>query len=82
MGCDIIRQDNGAIIISPFTKIAELDPQLLREVVGHSLDQLVTEQEAAIFRCVIRKMLFIGRNSAPFMLMDASMAASKIINLK
>lgn len=82
MGCDITQHSDYSITLSQSKKMADLDPQILLEALGKGGDSIATLSQATAYRHVIGKMLFIGRMSAPVMLLHASMAASKLADLR
>lgn len=58
--------------------MSDIDPQHLLRTVGRIGDAVATLDQATAYRHVIGNMLFIGRISAPLMLLHASMAPSEL----
>lgn len=82
MGCDITQQSYYSITLSQLKKLEDLEPQILFDALGNRDDSIASLNQATAYRHVIGKILFIGRMSAPVMLLHASMAASKLADLR
>lgn len=81
MRCVTVRHDESSVHLSQRGRSAKVNPQLLRDSVVNIKYLLETVRHATYYRHVIGNMQFIGRMSAPVMLMHGSMAASKIGSL-
>lgn len=82
MGCTITQKEDFSIVVSHEKALQELNPQLLLDAAGKTGDEVATLAQANVYRHVIGKMLYIGRMSAPIILLHASMAASKLADLR
>lgn len=81
MGCEITQDRDYSVTLSQEQMLAQLDPQLLIDAVQPKGDEQATDEQATIYRHTIGKMLYIGRMSAPLILLHASMAATKLSDL-
>lgn len=61
---------------------SDLDSQLLLDAVGKGTDDEATMEQATVYRHVIGQMLLIGLMSAPLMLLNSSIAVSKLADLR
>lgn len=82
MGCEISQSADYSITLSQKHMLDDINPALLTESAGTRSDEPATEKQATIYRHIIGKMLFVGRMSSPSLLLHASMAASKLANLR
>lgn len=82
MGCEIIQHAEFSFTLSKDQMLQASDPQILLDAVGPKCDSEAKNKKATVFRHVIGKMLYIGRMSAPLVLLHASMAASKLSSLQ
>lgn len=82
MGCDITQRDDHSITLSQAKMLQDLDPKILLDTIVGDGDGPATTAQATVYRHVIGRMLFIGRMTSPILLLHASMAASKIADLR
>lgn len=82
MGCTFTQHEFFCIVVSHAKAFSERISQLLIEAAGTTGDDVGTLAQANVYRLVIGKMLYIGRMSAPIILLNSSMEASKVGNVK
>lgn len=82
MGCNIVQHDDYSIVLSQQKMLDQLDEQLLLDAVDNKSDDPASARQVTIYRHVIGRMLYLGRMSAPLMLLYASLAATKLSDLR
>ncbi len=82
MGCNIEQSKDYSIVLSQKHMLDDIDHHLLMDCAGPKGDSQATNKQATVYRHIIGKMLFIGRMSSPLLLLHASMAASKLADLR
>lgn len=82
MGCDIDQLSDYSITLSQDKILREIDASVLVDAAGLKIDYAATNKQATVYRHIIGRMLFIVGISSPFMLLQASIVASKIADLR
>ena len=81
MGCTITQDPDSSVHLTQDDSLQQLRPEMLLDCIGAKGDRPASARQATIYRHVIGKMLYIGRLSAPLVLLHASLAASKLVDL-
>lgn len=82
MGWTITQQEELSIVVSHAQALSERNSQLIIGAAGTAGDDTATLAQANVYLHVIGKMLYIGQMSAPIIFVHASMASSKLTDLR
>lgn len=82
MRCNIGQADDFSIRLFQKQVISQINALFLADAASPKGDQEATAKQATVYRHIIRKILYIGRVSAPLGLFHASMSATKLSDLR
>lgn len=81
IGCEIIQDEEFTIYLSEEQLLSQLYSKVLLNSLQQKRNHVATAEQATEYRHVIGKMIYIGRTTAPFFLLHASMSTAKITDL-